>query len=108
MSEKSKTSERIGPEQIDFKEFADHGAFRTPPRLFDQRASLSIAKWILCVFAGVLVLAFMALFVMISKQDAILFEKVAELIKFLVQAVVPLVTLAVGYYLGDRGRSNSD
>lgn len=44
-------------------------------------------------------------FILLFKNDAAMFDKVTELLKFLVQSVVPLVTLAVGYYLGDRGRA---
>jgi hypothetical protein len=32
------------------------------------------------------------------------FEKGSDLVKFLVQLPLPIVTLAVGYYLGDRNR----
>jgi hypothetical protein len=56
------------------------------------------------IFAGVLFLSFAALSVMIFKTDTAQFEKVSDLLKFIITSVVPLVTLAVGYYLGDSNR----
>jgi len=35
------------------------------------------------------------------------YEKASELVKFLLQSILPIVTLAVGYYLGDRSRQES-
>jgi hypothetical protein len=43
------------------------------------------------------------MFFLFYRSDAT-FEKGSELIKFMVQSLLPLVTLAVGYYLGDRNR----
>jgi hypothetical protein len=54
----------------------------------------------------VYLLAFLAAFILMFQQDAT-FEKGAELIKFMVQSLLPLVTLAVGYYLGDRNRQQA-
>lgn len=70
---------------------------------FEHRASLTIARWVLWIFGGVYTLSFIAMFCLFSRTDAT-FEKGSELIKFLVQSLLPLVTLAVGYYLGDRNR----
>lgn len=55
---------------------------------------------------GVYALSFIAMFILFLRTDAT-FEKGSELIKFLVQSLLPLVTLAVGYYLGDRNRQVS-
>lgn len=107
MPEKCAGGEQSAARQkIDFREYADHGAFDPPPKLFSQQASLSIAKWILGIFAGVLALDGIILLIALCRGDSVLFDKVVEVLKFLVQSVVPLVTLAVGYYLGDRGRED--
>lgn len=100
--------EQPARERINLQDFADHGAFNPPPKFFGQQASLSIAKWILCIFAGVLVLDEAVLIVILCRHESPLFDKVAELLKFFVQSVIPLVTLAVGYYLGDRGRNGAE
>lgn len=70
---------------------------------FEQRASLAIAQWVLILFGGVYALAFSAMFLLFWRTDAT-FEKGADLIKFMIQSLLPLVTLAVGYYLGDKSR----
>jgi hypothetical protein len=88
---------------IDLKEQIAQ-AWKDDPRIgFEHRASLAIARWVLSIFGGVYVLAFIALFGLLFKTDAS-FEKGSELVKFMVQSLLPLVTLAVGYYLGDRHR----
>lgn len=97
-------------EQVDIREIADKSDFQELPKVgFAERASLWIATWILATFAGVLLLAHVFLGLLIYKhwdlKEGELFDKVADLVKYLVQSVVPLVTLAVGYYLGDRNRS---
>lgn len=73
---------------------------------FDHKASLAIAQWVLMIFGGVYALSFVAMFILFIWTDAT-FEKGSELIKFLVQSLLPLVTLAVGYYLGDRNRQQT-
>jgi hypothetical protein len=73
---------------------------------FDQRASLKIAYLVLWIFAGVYSLSFVMAFVMFGMEGAS-YEKASELVRFLLQSVLPLVTLAVGYYLGDRARQGS-
>lgn len=73
---------------------------------FEHRAPLTIAGWVLGIFGGVYSLSFVAMFFLFFRTDAT-FGKGAELIKFLVQSLLPLVTLAVGYYLGDRNRHSS-
>src|ERR1700759_1100124 len=68
---------------------------------YDQRASLQIAIAILIIFGGVCLLSYVLLFFMYFKEDAT-FEGLAEMGKFMVTSILPLVTLAVGYYLGER------
>jgi hypothetical protein len=70
---------------------------------FEHKASLAIARWVLTIFGGVYSLSFVAMFFLFYRTDAT-FEKGSDLVKFMVQSLVPLVTLAVGYYLGDRTR----
>ena len=77
--------------------------WQTPPRMeFEKVASLAIAKIVLGIFGGVYLLVFVLIWILLSKEDAS-FSNVMEILKFLVNSVLPLVTLAVGYYLGDRG-----
>lgn len=98
------SNEPSQPATIDVKRETAHSAWKTDPVVgFDQRASLAIAQWVLVIFGGVYVLAFVATFVLFWKTDAT-FEKGSELVKFMIQSLLPLVTLAVGYYLGDRAR----
>lgn len=70
---------------------------------FDQAASLQIARWVLMIFGGVYALCFLMGFILIFSESAT-FDGGLELVKFMLTAVLPLVTLAVGYYLGDRNR----
>ena len=94
-------AEKAGPEKIDIREVSE---WRTPPHVgFDQKASLEIAKWVLTIFAGVYVLCFVVMIAMLGWKDAT-FKDASDLLKFMLNAVLPLVTLAVGYYLGDRSR----
>jgi hypothetical protein len=57
----------------------------------------------LLLFGGVYALAFVGFFILLWRTDTT-FEKGSELVKFMIQSLLPLVTLAVGYYLGDRNR----
>lgn len=66
-------------------------------------ASLAIVRWVLMIFGCVYSLSFMAMFFLFYRTDAT-FEKGSELVKFMLQSILPLVTLAIGYYLGDRNR----
>jgi hypothetical protein len=92
------------PEKVDLQDYAEHSSWKEPPRVaFDKYASLSIARWVLWILCGVYVLSFAGMGIMLFRPDAS-FEKAAELVKFMVQSMLPLVTLAVGYYLGDRTR----
>ncbi|HEX8200163.1 MAG TPA: hypothetical protein VF590_06720 [Isosphaeraceae bacterium] len=92
------------PSKLDLKKEIEHSEWKKDPIVgFDQRASLTIAQWILIIFGGVYVLGFIAAFILLNLKDAT-FEKGPELVKFMIQLPLPLVTLAVGYYLGDRNR----
>ena len=92
------------PTKINIKEEIAHSEWKTDPILgFEQRASLAIAQWVLIIFGGVYLLASVALFILFFTSDAT-FEKGSELVMFMIQSLLPLVTLAVGYYLGDRNR----
>lgn len=83
----------------------DVDVWKQPPVVtepsYDQRASLQIAIAILIIFGVVCVLSFVLLFFMHFREDAT-FEGLAEMGKFMVTSILPLVTLAVGYYLGER------
>lgn len=97
-------SDASKPAKINIKDETAHSEWKTDLIAgFEQRASLAIAQWVLIIFAGVYALAFVALFVLFFLADAT-FEKGSDLVKFMIQSLLPLVTLAVGYYLGDRNR----
>ncbi len=90
--------------KLDLHKITEYFEWQKDPTVgFDQKASLTIAQWILILFGGIYLLGFLASFVLLWTKEAT-FEKGAELVKFLVQLPLPLVTLAVGYYLGDRNR----
>ena len=81
--------------------------WKEPPKIsFDQFASLQIARWVLMIFAGVYLLCFVMAFVMFCMSDATYSDSL-ELGRFMLGSILPLVTLAVGFYLGDR-RSGQD
>jgi len=89
-------------EEIDITQVED---WKEPPKVsFDKQASYEIARWVLFIFAGVYVLCFVMGFVMLGFKDA-KYDSAIELIKFMIGSILPLVTLAVGYYLGDKGRA---
>ncbi len=95
------------PSKLDLKKEIEHSEWKRDPIInFDQRASYTIAQWILVIFGGVYLFGFIAVFILFSWKDAS-FEKGSDLVKFMVQLPLPLVTLAVGYYLGDRDRSQA-
>ncbi len=103
MSDTHPTDGSLHP-KIDLKEEIAHSNWKADPVVgFDQRASLAIAQWVLIIFGGVYTLGFIAIFILFFKTDAT-FEKGADLVKFMIQSLLPLVTLAVGYYLGERNR----
>jgi hypothetical protein len=71
---------------------------------FDQAASLQMARWVLIIFGGVYALGFIMAFATLFLHDAT-YDKAVELVKFMVSSILPIVTLAVGYYLGERRAS---
>lgn len=73
---------------------------------FDKQASLQIAKWVLMIFAAGYGLCFLSGFALFF-TDGATFDGCLEFIKFMLTSILPLVTLAVGYYLGDKSRSVS-
>jgi hypothetical protein len=100
-------ADKPGNQTIDIRDVADWK--QGPVETFDQRASLAIARWILGVFAGVYFLSFVMAFSMFWLTEEVSYDKAADLVKFLLQSTLPLVTLVVGYYLGDKAgaeRSN--
>src|SRR5580704_7371224 len=93
------------PPKIDVRKEIAHSEWKDDPVVgFEHRASLAMARWVLTIFGGVYAFSFVAMFFLFYRSDAT-FEKGSELIKFMVQSLLPLVTLAVGYYLGDRNRN---
>src|SRR4051812_21351627 len=95
------------PSKLDLKKEIEHSEWKQDPIVgFEQRASYTIAQWILIIFGGVYVLGFIAAFILLFSKDAT-FEKGSDLVKFMVQLPLPVVTLAVGYYLGDRNRQHT-
>lgn len=78
--------------------------WRHPPKVsFDKMASLKIAERVIWLFAGVYLACFVLSLCSFSLAGAT-YDKGSELVKFLLQSILPIVTLAVGYYLGDRSR----
>lgn len=71
---------------------------------FDQAASLHMARWVLSIFACVYLLCFVIVFCLMRMKDAT-FDGGVELVKFMLSSILPLITLAIGYYLGDRNTS---
>jgi len=67
----------------------------------DQLASLEIARYVLLIFGLIYLFCFISLFCMFRLSD-VTYNEASELVKFMLTSVIPLVTLAVGYYLGDR------
>jgi len=92
------------PTKIDIRKEIARSEWKDDPVVgFEHKASLAIARWVLTIFGGVCASSFVSMFFLFDRSDAT-FEKGSELIKFMVQSLLPLVTLAVGYYLGDRNR----
>ncbi|WP_428308875.1 hypothetical protein [Lacipirellula sp.] len=89
-------------ETVDIK---DEAVWEQPPVVtepsFDQKASLEMAKHVLAIFGGVYLLCFIMAFAMMCMKDAT-FDGTLELVRFLLSSILPLITLAIGYYLGDR------
>lgn len=73
---------------------------------FGQKASLVIAKIVLGIFGVVYGLCFVIVALLFSLSD-VTFDGGVEVLRFMLSSIIPLVTLAVGYYLGDRSNSNT-
>ncbi len=97
MNEPSKTS----VEKLDIGADDEFNNLRESIPTFDQKASLQIALWVLLLFAFVYLFCFIFGFCMLSAEGAS-FDGVFEYVKFMLTSILPLVTLAVGYYLGDK------
>ena len=78
----------------------------TPTVSFDSKATFQVARWLLIIFSGVYVLSFVMGFGMFFMADKEQFNGMLELVKFLLGTIIPLVTLAVGYYLGDKNSAS--
>jgi hypothetical protein len=95
--------------KIDIGKSGQEGVWQHEPtvaRTFHEKASLEIAKWVLWIFAGVYAACFVMAFSMLFFVDGVDFDGSMELVKFLLSSMLPLVTLAVGYYLGERKSSS--
>jgi hypothetical protein len=78
-----------------------------PPKVsFETKATFWVANCLLGIFGGVYLLSFLMAFCMFQIDNMEQFNGMLELVKFLLGTIIPLVTLAVGYYLGDRNNSN--
>lgn len=100
----SPSNESPRPARQSLKDVVEQSSWKQDPVVGrEARASHSLAKWVLILFGGVCALCFLFMFILFVRTDAT-FEKGADLVKFMIQSLLPLVTLAVGYYLGDRGR----
>lgn len=87
---------------VDKVDLRDVPKWEEPPQItFEQKASLQIARWVLVIFGGVYVLSFGLAFYFMTLEGAT-FEKSVDLVEYMVGAILPLVTLAVGFYLGDK------
>jgi len=90
--------------RIDLKKEIARSEWKEDPVIGSETiASLAIVRWVLMIFGAVYTLSFTAMFFLFYRTDAT-FEKGSELVKFMLQSILPLVTLAIGYYLGDRNR----
>lgn len=99
MSDPVPTQRRAVVDTVDIRDVPE---WKELPRItFDQRASFQIARWVLVIFGGVYALSFGLGFYVMTLEGAT-FEKSVDLVEYMVGAILPLVTLAVGYYLGDK------
>jgi len=78
----STADELTKPAKIDLKREIERSEWKHDPIIvFDQKASLAIAQWVLFIFAGVYALSFGAMLFLFSRTD-VTFEKGSELVKF--------------------------
>lgn len=100
----SRDKDALNPARIDLKREIVKSEWKEDPVIGAELiASFAIVRWVLLIFGGVYALSFTAMFFLFYRTDAT-FEKGSELVKFMLQSILPLVTLAIGYYLGDRNR----
>ena len=96
----------LSPPKVGRVDIRDVEKWKDPPKVsFDQLASLQMAKWVLWIFAGVYGACFILGLRVLWLKD-VTHDIGVDLIKFMLTSVLPLVTLAVGYYLGDKSQSS--
>lgn len=71
------------------------------PPTFTEAATLEVARWILGLFTVVYILCFAYAFMLFFVPGST-FTALFEVVKYLIQSILPLATLAVGFYLGDK------
>jgi hypothetical protein len=93
------------PQSTPTVDIGDEQVWDKPPVVtepsFDQQASLHMARCVLGIFGGVYLLCFAIVFCLMRMKDAT-FDGGVELVKFMLSSILPLITLAIGYYLGER------
>lgn len=74
-----------------------------PPKSvsFVEKASLQIARWILLIFTLVCVCTFILIFFAFRRDDAT-FDGIVDLVQFPMISIIPLVSLVIGYYMGNK------
>lgn len=96
------------PNEVKTVDIEDEEDWKQPPVVsepsFDQRVSFWIAALVLGLFSGIYLLSFIVVFCMMRQADAT-FDKGVDVVKFMISSILPVVTLAVGYYLGERTSS---
>ena len=89
---------------VDTVDISVESEWNEPPKItFRQKASLQIARWMLIIFTIVNGLCFVLAFMLLKREEST-FDGGIELVKFLLSTILPVVTLAVGYYLGERNQ----
>lgn len=97
------TADRSAGPDLPTVDIRDVEDWKVPPEVtFHQAASLEIARWVLGTFVGVYTLCFLVAFITLFWLPGGTFNNALEVIKFMVGSILPLATLAVGYYLGER------
>lgn len=97
-TKKSNTSKKLSQIDIGISKWS-----ATPgPQTFNEKATLEIARRVLILFGFVLLSCFVVAIIMLFKEDSLVYDNIIDLIRTMLGSIVPLVTLAVGYYLGDK------
>jgi len=89
-----------GLEQIDFAKVRE--PWQKGLKAFEQKASLEIARWILVFFGLVLGFCCYIGYRILRQEGAMTYNNALELIRTMLSAILPLATLAVSYYLGEK------